>query len=74
MSPEQARAARNWLNISQAELATRAKVGLSTVKDYESGKRNLIANNLAAIRGALEADGIRFTGDSVAGPIVKKQT
>jgi DNA-binding transcriptional regulator YiaG len=69
MSPEQVRAARNWLAWTQAELAERAKVGLSTVKDYEGGKRTPIANNLAAIKKALESEGIRFTADSVSGPI-----
>lgn len=69
MSPEQVRAARNWLAWTQAELAERAKVGLSTVKDYESGKRTPIANNLEAMKRALEAGGIRFTKDSISGPI-----
>jgi ribosome-binding protein aMBF1 (putative translation factor) len=69
MSPEQIRAARNWLGWSQAQLAEKAKVGLSTVKDYESGKRLPIANNLDAMTRALEAEGIHFTADSVSGPI-----
>jgi ribosome-binding protein aMBF1 (putative translation factor) len=69
MSPEQIRAARNWLGWSQAQLAERAKVGLSTVKDYESGKRLPIANNMDAITRALEAEGMRFTADSVSGPM-----
>lgn len=69
MSPEQVRAARNWLAWTQAELAERAKVGLSTVKDYEGGKRTPIANNLEAIKKALENGGIRFTADSVSGPM-----
>ena len=69
MSPEQVRAARSWLAWTQAQLADAAKVGLSTVKDYESGKRTPIANNLAAIQTALESAGIRFTADSVGGPI-----
>ena len=69
MSPEQIRAARSWLAWTQAELAARAKVGLSTVKDYESGKRTPIANNLEAMQRALEEAGIRFTADSVRGPI-----
>lgn len=73
MSPEQARAARNWLNWSQMELSARANVGLSTVKDFESGKRNLIPNNLEAIQKALEAGGMRFTEDSIAGPIFKRR-
>lgn len=69
MSPEQVRAARNWLAWTQAELAERSKVGLSTVKDYEGGKRTPIANNLEAMQRALEAAGMKFTADSVSGPI-----
>lgn len=71
MSPEQVRAARNWLAWTQAELADRAKVGISTVKDFESGKRQPIANNLTALKSALEAGGIRFTGDGISGPIAR---
>lgn len=73
MSPEQLRAARSWLNWSQAELATQAHVGLSTVKDYESGKRTAIANNIEAMKRALEAKGITFTDDSVRGPIFTRR-
>jgi ribosome-binding protein aMBF1 (putative translation factor) len=69
MSPEQVRAARNWLAWTQAQLATKANVGLSTVKDYEGGRRMPIANNLEAIKKALESGGIKFTATSVSGPI-----
>lgn len=69
MSPEQCRAARSWLAWTQQELAATAKVGLSTVKDYEGGKRTPIANNLEAMQKALEKAGIRFTADSISGPI-----
>ena len=72
MSPEQVRAARNWLAWTQAELAEKAKVGLSTIKDYESGKRTPIANNVQAIKAALEAGGAWFKPDSVGGPIGRK--
>jgi transcriptional regulator with XRE-family HTH domain len=58
MSLEQCRAARAWLGWSQQELARRARVGLSTVKDFERGDRNPIANNLDAMRRAIEAAGI----------------
>jgi len=71
MSPEQVRAARNWLAWTQAELAERANVGLSTVKDYEGGKRAPIANNLEAMQRALEKAGMRFTDNSISGPIRK---
>lgn len=69
MSPEQVRAARNWLAWTQAELADKAKVGLSTVKDYEGGKRTPIANNLDAIKRALEDAGMTISNASVSGPI-----
>lgn len=64
------RAARSWLGWTQAELAANAHVGLSTVKDYESGKRTPIANNLEAMKKALESGGITFAAKSVSGPIV----
>ena len=60
MTPEQCRAARAWLNWSQSELAKAASVGLSTVKDYEGGKRTPIAATLGAMRAVLEDAGIAF--------------
>jgi len=63
MSPEQCRAARAWLELSQEELAKAASVGVSTVRDFEAGRRVPIANNLAAMKAALEADGIGFVDD-----------
>ncbi|MBV9014208.1 MAG: helix-turn-helix domain-containing protein [Alphaproteobacteria bacterium] len=61
MSPEQCRAARGWLGWSQQELADHANVGLSTVRDFEAGRRQPITNNLDAIQRAIEEAGIRFT-------------
>jgi transcriptional regulator with XRE-family HTH domain len=58
MSPEQSRAARGWLGWSQTELARRANVSLSTVRDYETGRRTPIANNVTAMRRVIEAAGI----------------
>jgi len=69
MTPEQIRAARGWLGWPQAKLAEMARVGLSTVKDYEAGKRTPIANNLEAIRRALEEAGVKFTANSISGPL-----
>jgi DNA-binding transcriptional regulator YiaG len=60
MSPEQSRAARGWLDWSQSELAAKASVSLSTVRDYEKGRRVPIANNLTAMKAALEKEGISF--------------
>ncbi len=60
MTPEQCRAARGWLNWTQAQLAEAAGTALSTVKDYEGGRRTPMKNNLAAIQVALEKAGIGF--------------
>jgi DNA-binding transcriptional regulator YiaG len=58
LSPEQCRAARGWLGWSQDELAKRANVSLSTVKDFERGARIPIGNNLTAMQKAIEAAGM----------------
>jgi transcriptional regulator with XRE-family HTH domain len=61
MSPEQSRAARGWLDWSQADLAERARVSLSTVRDFEKGRRVPIANNLEAMRRVFESAGVTMT-------------
>jgi transcriptional regulator with XRE-family HTH domain len=68
MTPEQCRAARGWLNWNQTRLAEAAGVALSTVKDYEGGRRTPMANNLKAIQAALEKAGIGFvfTDEAIA--------
>ncbi|TGS45200.1 MULTISPECIES: helix-turn-helix transcriptional regulator [unclassified Mesorhizobium] len=58
LSPEQSRAARGWLDWSQDDLAKRAQVSLSTIRDFEKARRIPIANNLQAIQRALEAAGV----------------
>lgn len=60
LAPEQSRAARAWLDWSQDDLAKKANVSLSTVRDFEKGRRMPIANNLEAIGRALTAEGISF--------------
>jgi transcriptional regulator with XRE-family HTH domain len=63
VTPQHSRAARSWLGWSQSELARRAKVSLSTVRDYETEKRNPIPNNIEAIRRAIEEAGIELVYD-----------
>jgi DNA-binding transcriptional regulator YiaG len=60
MSPEQCRAARAWLRWSQRELAAKAQVSGSTIRDFENGRRIPHANNLLAIRRAVETGGLRL--------------
>ena len=69
MKPEQCRAARGWLDISQKELADRAGVSLSTVRDFEKGRREPIANNLAAMRRVMEDAGMMLTPSGLEGPL-----
>jgi DNA-binding XRE family transcriptional regulator len=67
MSPEQCRAARAWLDWSQDELARKAQVSNSTIRDFEAGRRVPIANNLSAMRRALEDGGVLMVfGDNGA--------
>ena len=69
IAPEQSRAARGWLAWSQDDLAKRANVSLSTVRDFEAGRRTPIKNNLEAMRLAFELAGIAFVfrGEVAAG-------
>lgn len=69
ISAEQSRAARAWLDWSQGDLAERAKVSLSTVRDFEKGRRVPIRNNMDAMRMAFELQGVSllFRGDMPLG-------
>jgi predicted transcriptional regulator len=60
ITPPECRAARGWLDWTQADLASRAAVSLSTIRDFEGGRRKPMTNNLKAIQQTLEAAGIEF--------------
>lgn len=70
MTPAQCRAARAWLSWSQDDLAKAARVGLSTVKDFEGERRTPIEATQTAMGVALEREGIGFPFAEVDG--VKK--
>jgi ribosome-binding protein aMBF1 (putative translation factor) len=68
LTPEQSRAARGWLDWSQEMLARQANVSLSTVRDFEKGRREPIANNKAALERALQGAGIEMVMDESGKP------
>jgi len=73
ITPAQSRGARGILDWTQDRLATEASVSLSTVKDFEAGRRTPIGNNLAAIQRALESAGVEFTnGDKPGVQLVRE--
>ena len=59
------------LGLSQSQLADAAKVSRLAVVDFERGVRLPHANNLQAIRTALEAAGIEFIPENGSGPGVR---
>ena len=69
----QIRAARGFLQWTAADLAEKAKVGLSTVRRAEdaSGVPPLTAANLEALRRVLEGGGIEFIEQNGGGPGVR---
>src|ERR1039458_3172635 len=60
--PAQIRAGRALLGWSQEHLAREAEVGLSTVRDAESGRRAADTGAMACIRRALWNGGVVFSG------------
>jgi predicted transcriptional regulator len=68
-TPEQIRAARAILGLSQPDVASAAKVSTMTIKRAEgSGKPGASADAVTAIRNALEAQGVEFLA---AGQVAK---
>ena len=71
LSPATCRAARGLLGWTQEELAAAAKVGRSTVRNFEVGRSIPVANNLSAMRGAFEAAGVEFIAQNGGGAGVR---
>ena len=71
MSPAQTRAARALLNWSQEQLAEKASVSVTTLRNYERGATVPMTNNLNAMRAALEAAGVEFIAEDGGGAGVR---
>jgi transcriptional regulator with XRE-family HTH domain len=71
MNPAQCRAARALLGMTQPELAHEARLGLSTVVDFEKTRRQVSNEAIAAIREAFERIGVEFIDENGGGPGVR---
>lgn len=63
-------AARALVGIGQKELAEQANISIPTLKRMEAsdGRATGLANNVAAVRAALEAAGITFLDNGEVSP------
>ena len=74
LTPAQLRAARGLVGWSRPQLAMQSGVSLSTVKDFEDGRRTPYATSLAVMIAALEAAGVVFVEANGGGPGVRLRT
>ncbi len=72
LTPEQCRAARGLIDLTQRELALRAGLTHPLVANFERRKRTPRLENLLRIREALEEAGVEFIpADETGGPGVR---
>lgn len=67
----QCRAARSWLKWTQAELAGRAQVGLSAVKNFEAESVRTLPAIRSQLQRAFEDAGAEFPDDATVRVIAK---
>lgn len=73
INKEQLRAARAWLNMSQQDLASAAKVGKRTIADFERGATIPHERTLRDIEQTLVELGIEFQFDGAKGVGIRMQ-
>jgi DNA-binding transcriptional regulator YiaG len=71
MNPAQCRAGRALLDMTQSQLAELAKLGLSTVVDFEKGRRRVSQAAVESIQSALQRAGVDFIEENGGGPGVR---
>ena len=69
--PAQCRGARGLLNMTQPGLAVEARLGLSTIVDFEKGRRTVSAEAIQKIRTAIEKAGVEFIDENGGGPGIR---
>jgi transcriptional regulator with XRE-family HTH domain len=67
----QCRGARALLDMTQPKLASVARLGLSTIVDFERARRPVSIEAIQAIRSALEHAGVEFIDENGGGPGVR---
>lgn len=60
LTPALCRAARGFLDWTQTDIAERAGISRSTIRDYEGGRHDIHRATEAQLRLAFEAGGIVF--------------
>lgn len=71
MTPDQSRAGRALVGLTQPQLAAAAGLGLSTVVDFERDRRAVSGEAVGAMRSALEQAGVTFVDQNGGGPGVR---
>ncbi|MDO8875632.1 MAG: helix-turn-helix transcriptional regulator [Pseudolabrys sp.] len=71
ISSQQCRAGRALLDLTQPDLASRAGLGLSTIVDFERGRRPVSGAAIRAICTALEGAGVEFIDENGGGAGVR---
>jgi transcriptional regulator with XRE-family HTH domain len=73
ISPAQCRAARSLVGMTQSQLAQAAGLGLSTIVDFERGRRKISKDALTAITHALDKAGVDFIEENGGGEGVRRR-
>ena len=71
MTPAQCRAGRALIPMTQTQLARSAELGLSTVVDFERGRRPVSQEAIEAMRNALGRVGVDFIDENGRGEGVR---